>query len=43
MKIPEKVQKIQNTFFAFNLSAFEYGRTNSHNLKQDICHRQSMS
>ena len=35
-------QKIQKMFSIFQIIAFELGVANSHNLKQDICQRQSM-
>ena len=35
-------QEIQKNFSVFYIIAFESGVTNSHNLEQDACHRQSM-
>ena len=42
MKIQEMEQKIEKKFFVFQIIAFELGVTNSHNLEQDTCRRQSM-
>ena len=35
-------QKNLKGFLVLNINAFGWGTTNSHNLKQDICHWQSM-
>ena len=43
MKVQEMEQKIEKKFFVFQIIAFELGVTNSHNLEQDTCRRQSMS
>ena len=36
-------QKIHKKFFVFQISVFELGVANSHNLEHDTCRRQSMS
>ena len=42
MSTPEVEKKNQKKLLLLKISAFESGKTNSHNLEQDNCHWQSM-